>query len=77
MAKKLYVVHTDAILWGTERTFDELSDKEVADIIKKDKENGGFHTQSFDSMEEVAHAWNTDNLFSVDFSYMRVMEEVK
>jgi len=76
MAKKLYVIHYD-ILPEVDGCYNDMTDEEMADIIKKDYNDGGFYTQCFDSMEQVATAWNADTLFSVDFSYMRVMDEVK
>lgn len=76
MAKKLYLFHLDAldVLSESGRVFDEMSDKELVEVIKNNKDR----VLSFSSMKELVYQWNNkcEDMFDPDFSFMRIMEDV-
>ena len=65
---KIYIVHIDAY---DERSFHLIPDEE----IKKMYEEDSTYISCYHSIEELAANWNSDEIFSPSFSYMRVTND--
>ena len=65
---KIYIVHIDAY---DERSFHRIPDEE----IKKMYEEDSTYISCYHSIEELAANWNSDEIFSPSFSYMRVTND--
>lgn len=61
---KIYIVSQDA--WDDERTFDEIPDSEIEQMPRD-------YVDCFDSIEALAAAWRTGEVFQPEDSYMRVI----
>lgn len=67
---KIYIVSIDA--WDDERQFNEIPDEEIEKMYEK----GDFlMIDRYDSIEELASYWNTDEIFYPSSSYMRVIND--
>ncbi len=72
--KSVYVIHVN-LLDGIEKPFNELTDEEVIALCKADK-NGDNHDW-FESVEAFAAAFNTEECFSQNMAYMRIIDDDK
>ena len=68
---KIYIVHTD--LFPEYKYFNELTDEEVVAYCNDDKE--GLLHEEYDSIEELAAYWNSDEILYPNSSYMRVIND--
>lgn len=68
---KIYIVHTDGI--PSDKEFHELTDKEIEEMY----ESGDYtdYIDYYESVEELAANWNTEELFYPNMSYMRVIND--
>lgn len=72
--KSVYVIHVD-LLDEMEKPFNEMTDEEVIALCKADKdcENHDW----FESVEAFAAAFNTEECFSQNMAYMRIVDDDK
>lgn len=63
----IYVVHIDA--WEGDKSFYDLTDEEIEDMYNDDP----MYIDCYNSIEELAAAWNSDECFYPNMSYMRVI----
>lgn len=68
---KIYVVHID-LLEDVDEIFQQLSDEEVVKLCEKDTNLENHDV--YDTIEEFVAAWNTDEIFPPNSSYMRVIK---
>lgn len=66
---KILIVHTD--LLPDDKHFNELTNDEVLQLCKQDN----FLSDIYESVEELAANWNTDEIFSPLNTYMRVIND--
>ena len=64
---EIYIVHTDA--WDGNRPFKEMTNDEIKKMYEEDPQL----FDHFNSVEELAEAWNYDEIFYPNRSYMRVI----
>lgn len=74
---KIVIVHTDALDASKycDKCFEELTDKQLLDICKYDKLE---QHNIFESLEEMAEAWNgtgTQDMIIDPDSYMRIIKD--
>lgn len=67
----IYIVHIDA--WHSEKKFHELTDEEIVKMYEEDT----TFIDCYNSVDELAAAWNIDQCFYQNMSYMRVINEPK
>lgn len=72
--KSVYVIHVD-LLDEVEKPFGELTDEEVIALCKTDKEKENYDW--FESVEAFAAAFNTEECFSQNMAYMRIIDDDK
>ena len=72
--KSVYVIHVD-LLGEMEKPFNEMTDEEVIALCKADK-NGDNHDW-YESVEAFAAAFNTEECFSQNMAYMRIVDDDK
>lgn len=65
---KIYIVHIDA--WEGDKHFHELTNEEIEKMYEEDT----TFISCYDSIEELADNWNSDECFSPSFSYMRIID---
>ena len=65
---KIYIVHIDAY---DERSFHLIPDEEIEKMYEEDS----TYISCYHSIEELAANWNSDEIFSPSFSYMRVIND--
>lgn len=65
---KIYIVHIDA--YG-DKDFSEVTNEEIKDLY----EAGSCYVDCYESVEELAANWNTDEIFYPNVSYMRVIND--
>ena len=65
---KIYIVHIDA--WDG-KDFYELTNEEIEQMYEEDS----TYIDCFDSVEELAAYWNTDELLYPNMSYMKIVND--
>ena len=65
----IYIVHTDA--WDGDRPFKEIKDEEIERMYEEDQ----MFISCYNSIEELAASWNSDECFYPNMSYMRVVNK--
>ena len=70
----IYVLSID-LLENTDKLFSEMSDEEVVALCKKD--TGMKDHDVYNSVQELAANWNTEEIYYPSHSYIRVIEEPK
>ena len=70
---KIYIIHTEIL--PDDKQFNELTNDEVVAICNEDTNDGGFYHSEYDSVEELAAYWNTDEIFYPNMTYMRVIND--
>ena len=65
---KIYIVHMDAL---DGKDFDDISNDELKAMYDKDN----MYIDCYDSLQELADAWNADEIFYPNMTYMRIVEE--
>ena len=65
----IYIVHVDA--FDSEKTFRDLTNEE----IEKMYDEGSEFIDCYNSIDELAAAWNCDEIFYPNMSYMRVIND--
>jgi len=71
---KIYVISID-LLENADKSFSEMTDEEVVALCAKDM--GMKDHDVYDSAEELAVNWNSEDIYYPSHSYMRVIEEPK
>ena len=66
---KIYIVHIDA--WDDERRFNEVTNEEIEKMYEDDT----TYISRYNSIEELAADWNSDEIFYPNMSYMRVIND--
>lgn len=66
---KIYIVHMDAL--PEDKEFGELTNEEIEELYNNDSDN----VDCYESLEELAANWNTEEIFYPDMSYMRVVND--
>lgn len=65
----IYIVHIDA--WEDGRPFNKVTNEEIEKMYDEDT----TFISCYNSIEELAAAWNSDECFYPDRSYMRVIDD--
>lgn len=67
---KIYIVCIDA--WDDERLFHEIPNEEIEKMYEK---GDLLMVDRYDTIEELAAYWNSDEIFNPSCSYMRVIND--
>ncbi len=67
---KIYIVCIDA--WDDERQFHEIPNEEIEKMYEK---GDSLMVDRYDTIEELAAYWNSDEIFYPSSSYMRVIND--
>lgn len=68
---KIYIVNIDLI--PDDKLFKDLTDEEVIQLCKQDSDL--CNHDEYSSIDELAAYWNAGELFSSEYSYMRVIND--
>ena len=71
---KIYVISIE-LLENVDKSFSEMTDEEVVALCKKD--TGMKDHDVYNSVQELAANWNSEEIYYPCHSYMRVIEEPK
>lgn len=66
---KIYIVHTDAL--DGKKPFHKLTDEEIEKMWEEDD----TYISKYESLNDLAHDWNGEDIFYPNMSYMRVIND--